>query len=602
MKNSASEQSFYIESEGEEDENYKYGDGDGDGSDSEHSNYSNDDDDNDNANHESKTAWPQSYRQTMDLYGTVPSPSLTFLGPPIAITAGELVLVIVPREEAHSRQATFICQALLPHLRKAVLDKRASIAQEPPVSYQSTYGQAVLNGLYERAMWSWNTFHALCYQRRRLARALYISSFCVSLLLYWNSLRHCLDSQPDLETYPDIGQAAFGITGRIIISIILYVELYVSTFRNSEIISYDRKIFVAVVHFGYIGLHNFMSINTLFAESSSAFCRLVVLTTTLAVLPTVWLRDLSILSYLSAGGVLASTLVVVCLFWVGTVDGVNVHAPGTAINLSSLPVAIGLYGYCYSGHAVFPNIYSSMQKPSEYPAVLLTSFGLCTLMYAGAAIMGYYMFGDGTKSQFTLNMPNNLVASKLAVWTTHPILWSGECIDRILSHDASYVDSSVCLLFEHPKRQTELTPASLPDYAGHWMTGSIAPSISNLKSRRESWCVGLMNCQKLSIEASTNAAQNEMLPLRVTMQVLFFEQLRLRSYMAGWFVVSDTLGGGSNERPSAVNSVGGLDVGLTLNEVRARVSGLEKKCDSIKHEIRKVTKGRWINFYKRGLV
>lgn len=39
-------------------------------------------------------------------------------------------------------------------------------------------------------------------------------------------------------------------------------------------------------------------------------------------------------------------------------------------------------------------------------------------MYAGAAIMGYYMFGEGTKSQFTLNMPNNLVATKLAVWTT----------------------------------------------------------------------------------------------------------------------------------------------------------------------------------------
>lgn len=113
----------------------------------------------------------------------------------------------------------------------------------------------------------------------------------------------------------------------------------------------------------------------------------------------------------------------------------------------------------------------------------------------------------------------------------------------------------------------------------------------------------LMNCQKLSIEASTNAAQNEMLPLRVTMQVLFFEQLRLRSYMAGWFVVSDNLGGGSNDRPSAVSSAGGGggDPSMTLNEVRAQVSRLEKKCDSIKHEIRKLvkTKGRWINFYKR---
>lgn len=39
-------------------------------------------------------------------------------------------------------------------------------------------------------------------------------------------------------------------------------------------------------------------------------------------------------------------------------------------------------------------------------------------MYAGVALMGYTMFGESTKSQFTLNMPKDLVASKIAVWTT----------------------------------------------------------------------------------------------------------------------------------------------------------------------------------------
>lgn len=32
-------------------------------------------------------------------------------------------------------------------------------------------------------------------------------------------LRYCLDSEPGLETYPDIGQAAFGTAGRIAISV-----------------------------------------------------------------------------------------------------------------------------------------------------------------------------------------------------------------------------------------------------------------------------------------------------------------------------------------------------------------------------------------------
>merc|ERR1711915_302580 len=47
-------------------------------------------------------------------------------------------------------------------------------------------------------------------------------------------------------------------------------------------------------------------------------------------------------------------------------------------------------------------------------------------------------------------------------------------------------------------------------------------------SEKEQLC-RLMDCQKLSLEACTHAAQNERLPLRVVVQVLFFEQLQLRT-------------------------------------------------------------------------
>ncbi|BAH92517.1 Os04g0201500 [Oryza sativa Japonica Group] len=119
-----------------------------------------------------------------------------------------------------------------------------------------------------------------------------------------------------------------------------------------------------------------------------------------------------------AGGVIASIVIVACLFWVGLVDHIEAKDEGTALNLPGIPIAVGLYGYCYSGHGVFPNIYSSMKKRSQFPAVIFTCIALSTVLFAGAAIMGYIMFGESTESQFTLNLPSNLVASKIAVWTT----------------------------------------------------------------------------------------------------------------------------------------------------------------------------------------
>lgn len=73
----------------------------------------------------------------------------------------------------------------------------------------------------------------------------------------------------------------------------------------------------------------------------------------------------------SAGGVVASLLVVLCLLWVGMVDRVGFHPVGAALDITNLPVAIGLYAFCYAGHAVFPNIYSSMRNPNEFPSVLM---------------------------------------------------------------------------------------------------------------------------------------------------------------------------------------------------------------------------------------
>ncbi|KAJ6892451.1 amino acid transporter AVT1C-like [Populus alba x Populus x berolinensis] len=431
MKNSVSEQNFYIESEEEDEEKELNRDGEGEadvnGTDSDESLA--DDNRQQSKTGSYNTAWPQSYRQSIDLYSSVPSPNLTFLGTPTLSrlsssylsssltrrhTPESLPTVVKPLldkpEDEQLPPQRRSSRSLLPPtlLRRSSSirkdEKLSRVSHELPMSRQSSFGQALLNGLnvlcgvgilstpYAAKEGGWLGLSILLIFA--------VLSFYTGMLL-----RYCLDSEPGLGTYPDIGQAAFGTAGRVVISVILYVELYACCV---EYIILESDNLSSLFPNAKISLGGFE------LDSHHFFA----LMTTLAVLPTVWLRDLSVLSYISAGGVIASVLVVLCLFWIGLVDNVGIHSEGTVLNLGTLPVAIGLYGYCYSGHAVFPNIYTSMAQPNRFPAVLLACFGICTLMYAGVAYMGYTMFGEETESQFTLNLPQDLVASKVAVWTT----------------------------------------------------------------------------------------------------------------------------------------------------------------------------------------
>lgn len=118
------------------------------------------------------------------------------------------------------------------------------------------------------------------------------------------------------------------------------------------------------------------------------------------------------------------------------------------------------------------------------------------------------------------------------------------------------------------------------------------------EAEREMVCK-IMSCQKLSLEACTHAAQNERLPLRVVVQVLFFEQLQLRNAIAGSFLVADTVGqsgrqqgqiplaaGGTRQGESWDNSVGNSQAYKDdMGKILARVSQLEIECGSMRQEI-----------------
>ncbi|VVB18332.1 unnamed protein product [Arabis nemorensis] len=138
------------------------------------------------------------------------------------------------------------------------------------------------------------------------------------------------------------------------------------------------------------------------------------------------------------------------------------------------------------------------------------------------------------------------------------------------------------------------------------------------EAEREKIC-GVMDCQKLTLEACTHAAQNERLPLRAVVQVLFFEQLQLRHAIAGTLLAAQSPS--TEGRPSVTTArrdvtiteedcdderrggEGEVDVGkwkktvrenqvlrLDMDTMRTRVHKLERECSNMKKVIAKIDK------------
>ncbi|OVA09000.1 Amino acid transporter [Macleaya cordata] len=231
--------------------------------------------------------------------------------------------------------------------------------------------------------------------------------FIVASATFYTGLliRRCMDVNSHIRTYPDIGEHAFGCKGRTIVSIFMYLELY-------------------VVATGFLILEG-DNLSNLFPNMGFELAGIriygqqgFVIIVALIILPSMLLNDLSMVSYISASGVLASIIIIFWVFWVGAVDGTGFHEKGRLLNLNGIPTCISLYAFCYCAHPVFPTLYTSMRNKSQFSKVLLVCFVLCTISYAFMAVLGYLMYGENVQSQVTLNLPTKNLSSKIAIYTT----------------------------------------------------------------------------------------------------------------------------------------------------------------------------------------
>ena len=169
----------------------------------------------------------------------------------------------------------------------------------------------------------------------------------------------CMRADGDaVRSYPDIGQLAFGRPGRKAIGAVMYAELYLVAISFLILEGDNLDKLLPGTSLGLPGGYLLRG------------KQLFTLAAAVVILPTTWLGDLSVLAYVSAAGLVASAALTASLVWAG-VAGRGFHARGgdVVFSLAGLPTSLSLYFVCFSGHGVFPTVYTSMRNKKDFTKV-----------------------------------------------------------------------------------------------------------------------------------------------------------------------------------------------------------------------------------------
>ncbi|KAH8120132.1 transmembrane amino acid transporter protein-domain-containing protein [Phellopilus nigrolimitatus] len=298
--------------------------------------------------------------------------------------------------------------SLSSHDPKARLKRKVSAAstrsEKQLVSGKSTFGQTLFNSIaillgfgmlseplaFAYAGWIGGTILIIFYGL--------ITCYTAKILA------HIMVDDPQIRTYADIGNKAFGQHSRFITSFLFCMELF--------------AVSVVLVTLYGDSLH---SILPTYSTETYKIIGLVIL------IPSVFC-PLSVLSYTSILGILSTLLIISVLF----IDGLSKsNAPGslwspaeTSMGIAGfgeLGIAFGLFMAGFSGHAVLPSLARDMADPAQFDKMIDWAFIAATVIYAFIGGCGYLMFGNSVSDEVSrdlLDTPGyNEFLNKLAVWS-----------------------------------------------------------------------------------------------------------------------------------------------------------------------------------------
>ncbi|KAH7438171.1 hypothetical protein KP509_04G003800 [Ceratopteris richardii] len=227
------------------------------------------------------------------------------------------------------------------------------LSSDPPTVGKSTFFQATLNCLsllYGLGVLSSPFAVAKTGWMGVVVSVMLSTAYAYAAYL----MARCVDFDPACSNYQDIAKLTLGTRMRKLINALFYMEL-TGTLMGYCISMGDNLDYIFPhVGFGLPGMSN----------RNFMICIVVLI-----ILPSVWLRDLSALSFTSLWCIISSILLLVAVLLAATVNHIGFKHPIPLLHIKGVPVAAGLYAFSYGGTSVFPSIYKSMKEPRRFPQV-----------------------------------------------------------------------------------------------------------------------------------------------------------------------------------------------------------------------------------------
>ncbi|ORX81387.1 hypothetical protein K493DRAFT_316502 [Basidiobolus meristosporus CBS 931.73] len=238
---------------------------------------------------------------------------------------------------------------------------------------------------------------------------------CTLFAIYNNILLvRCLYANPEkrMNTYTDIGQASFGIVGKVAVWF----------FHNSIVIGGP------IVYMILAGGNIQQLVSQLGVTLKKEYWIMICAATVFVPFVTFKnIREVTVLSFFGTFTTVFAIIVVVVVSFVGTNHPVPETEPThTFVSWSHVPLALGSIGFSFGGNVVFPHVEATMKNPKAWNKVMSLSIGSVSILYLLIAICGYYVFGSSVKAPIfeSLSTKDPATIAAMILITLHVLLAS----------------------------------------------------------------------------------------------------------------------------------------------------------------------------------